>query len=335
MKEIFDQALGVKLDTELLRFLSITQESYQSSQPSESEGMNHLDLFSGIGGFAMAVDTVWPGSTHTFSDNDPFCQAVLKKHWPGSLIHGNIKELVCLLNEQKMQSTLQSGGSVTQKRSGSIGEIGTGETRSGQIPVPGKSQSDRGQSRGAAYSTPTGTGATAAERRRQSSSPSTTGTTMGTRIGKGTEPGQCTNSQRIGDIPTPTSYSATTATKLKDTTAYALTNGKVDILTGGFPCQSFSQAGKRRGTADARWLWPEMFRVIQLTLPRFVIAENVRGLTNWQGGLAFEQVCSDLEGIGYEVQPLQPAMCEWMMGYPLGLTDVPVPARTEPPGSRH
>src|SRR3990167_2200010 len=51
----------------------------------------HLDLFSGIGGFALAVDLVWPNSTHIFCDNDLFCQEVLKKHWPNSKIYGDIR----------------------------------------------------------------------------------------------------------------------------------------------------------------------------------------------------------------------------------------------------
>ena len=55
--------------------------------------IKHLDLFSGIGGFAIAVDTVWPGSEHIFCDNDKFCQQVLKKHWPKAKIHGDIKKL--------------------------------------------------------------------------------------------------------------------------------------------------------------------------------------------------------------------------------------------------
>jgi DNA (cytosine-5)-methyltransferase 1 len=78
----------------------------------------------------------------------------------------------------------------------------------------------------------------------------------------------------------------------------------VDLLTGGFPCQPFSAAGLRRGTADDRHLWPEMLRVIRLTQPTWVIAENVRGLLTWNEGLVFEQVCADLEAEGYEVQPL-------------------------------
>jgi DNA (cytosine-5)-methyltransferase 1 len=78
---------------------------------------------------------------------------------------------------------------------------------------------------------------------------------------------------------------------------------KVDLLTGGFPCQPFSMAGKRKGTDDERYLWHEMLRAIQEVKPRFVIAENVFGITNIDGGLVFEQVCADLEAEGYEVQP--------------------------------
>ena len=77
----------------------------------------------------------------------------------------------------------------------------------------------------------------------------------------------------------------------------------IDILTGGFPCQPFSTAGKRKGTDDERYLWHEMLRAIQEIKPKFVIAENVFGITNIDGGLVFEQVCIDLENEGYEVQP--------------------------------
>lgn len=88
--------------------------------------------------------------------------------------------------------------------------------------------------------------------------------------------------------------------KTTDFTGY---RGQCDIITGGFPCQPFSAAGKRRGTADERYLWPEMLRVINEVKPRWVIGENVRGLVNWDGGLVFNTVCTELENIGYEVQP--------------------------------
>jgi DNA (cytosine-5)-methyltransferase 1 len=79
--------------------------------------------------------------------------------------------------------------------------------------------------------------------------------------------------------------------------------GTIDIITGGFPCQPFSTAGKRKGKNDERYLWGEMLRAIQEIKPKFVIAENVFGITNIDGGLVFEQVCIDLETEGYEVQP--------------------------------
>jgi DNA (cytosine-5)-methyltransferase 1 len=74
------------------------------------------------------------------------------------------------------------------------------------------------------------------------------------------------------------------------------------ILTGGFPCQPYSLAGKRLGKEDDRHLWPEMLRVIREIQPRWVVGENVFGIVNWDGGLVFNEVQTDLEAEGYEVQ---------------------------------
>lgn len=79
--------------------------------------------------------------------------------------------------------------------------------------------------------------------------------------------------------------------------------GQIDVLTGGFPCQPFSTAGRRRGTEDNRFLWPQMLRVIREIQPTWIVAENVRGIVSIDSGLVFERVCSEMEANGYEVQP--------------------------------
>jgi len=77
-----------------------------------------------------------------------------------------------------------------------------------------------------------------------------------------------------------------------------------DIITGGFPCQPFSVAGKRRGTEDDRYLWDETIRVIRECKPRWFIGENVEGIINIQKGVVLRQVCDDLEREGFQVQCL-------------------------------
>ncbi len=175
--------------------------------------MKHIDLFSGIGGFAYAIDQVYYDKKvkHIFVENDPFCQAVLKKHYSEAEIHGDIREF-------------------------------TNTTGNGLYRYSKKGRVEKRKSKN----------------KKQSRSGWTSG------------------SQRCDRQPF--------------------------ILTGGFPCQPFSQAGIRKGTSDDRYLWPEMLRVIRETKPRWVIAENVRGILNIQDGMVFEQVCSDLEGEDYEVR---------------------------------
>lgn len=137
--------------------------------------LRHLDLFSGIGGFALAAR--WTGQIETiaFCENDPFCQHILRRHWPHVPLFDDIHTLTK----------------------------------------------------------------------------------------------QALHQQGIEHI---------------------------DLLTGGFPCQPFSTAGKRRGTADDRHLWPQMLRVIAQVRPRWVVGENVVGLLH----LALDECLFDLEAQGYE-----------------------------------
>ena len=82
------------------------------------------------------------------------------------------------------------------------------------------------------------------------------------------------------------------------------TNYAADIITGGFPCQPFSVAGKRKGTDDDRYLWDETIRVVAECKPRWFIGENVEGLININNGVVLRQVQNDLEEQGFQVQCL-------------------------------
>ena len=79
---------------------------------------------------------------------------------------------------------------------------------------------------------------------------------------------------------------------------------EADVITGGFPCQPFSVAGKRKGTDDDRYLWDETIRVIRECKPRWFIGENVEGIINIQDGMVLRQVQDDLEEEGFEVRCL-------------------------------
>jgi len=136
-----------------------------------------LDLFSGIGGFSLGLESTGGFETIAFVEKDDFCQKVLKKHWPNITIEGDIRNV-----------------------------------------------------KGDKY--------------------------------------------------------------------------EADVVTGGFPCQPFSVAGKRKGTDDDRYLWDETIRVVRECKPRWFIGENVEGLININNGLVLRQVQTDLEKEGFEVQCL-------------------------------
>jgi DNA (cytosine-5)-methyltransferase 1 len=143
-----------------------------------NEKLRHLDLFSGIGGFALGLESTGGFETVGFCDNEPFAQKVLKKHWPDVPCYEDVRDV-------------------------GVETVGL---------------------------------------------------------------------------------------------------DRIDIITGGFPCQPISLAGQQKATEDDRWLWDQMFRVIKEFKPKWIIAENVRNLVEIREGVVFEQVCTDLESEGYEVQ---------------------------------
>ena len=139
--------------------------------------MNHLDLFSGIGGFSLGLEATQRINTVAFCEIDSFCTKVLNKNWPTVPVYKDIKELTY----EKLKAD-------------------------------------------------------------------------------GIRP--------------------------------------IDIITGGYPCQPFSQAGRKKGEEDPRHLWPEYFRLIKECRPTWVIGENVSGHIK----LGLDSVLADLESEGYAVR---------------------------------
>ena len=269
--------------------------------------MKHLDLFSGIGGFALAASWVW-GAEHeivSFCEIEPFAQKVLKKHWPDVPIINNVKELTWgkLAQIAKQQSALQTEKQVDScpianhaKTSGKQnGESKTSKEKTNQI-------GNGAEKRKTKSSSITVDGVSVVEKQQKNFSASTIKKTTVIQKERNTNP-KHGNSQSSEDCQTITKSSATIATTLSQITESAPTKEgvQIDLLTAGTPCQPASCAGKQRGTEDSRWLWPETFRVIRELRPGWCILENVRGLLSLEQGVVFDSLLSELEAMQYEV----------------------------------
>jgi len=94
---------------------------------------------------------------------------------------------------------------------------------------------------------------------------------------------------------------ATTHTNITDVN-FRHYRGHIDIISGGFPCQPYSQAGRRRGSDDPRHLFPQMLRCIREIQPQWVVGENVHGIITWNDGEVFEDIHTQMGAEGYEMQ---------------------------------
>ena len=260
--------------------------------------MRHLDLFSGIGGFALAASWIW-GDEHelvAFCEIDKFCQKVLNKHWPNVPIIEDIRDVT----NAKLVSLSTGNGLHTSE----LREFQTdnGEGQTGQ-------RDDAEISRHRAL-------------RKMDSGEENE------RIMADTE------SVNRRDKRENTANGQGWKGRKESTTNRF--NGKrtIDLLTGGFPCQPFSCAGKRQGDRDDRFLWPQLFRIIQEIHPTWLILENVAGIfsifqyegeppledqghpkgeigdfyTRMGSGILYE-ILEAIESEGYEVQPFVVPAC--------------------------
>jgi len=221
--------------------------------------LKHIDLFSGIGGFSLAASWVWPDhEVVCFCEMDPFCKKVLNKHWPGTPIVEDVNDVDQILAYAKLHGrTLSTGQRKTE-------EV---EQRQGRKEEQaGSEQPERGS-----------------HGREISGDVSNT---------KRIRRGERRNTQAERDSEEAAMARQAFSTKYRPNTT---TPTNVDLLTGGFPCQGFSVAGKQRGKADPRYLWPQMLEIIKAVRPRWVIGENVAGIIP----LALDTVLSDLEAEGY------------------------------------
>ena len=227
--------------------------------------MRHGSLFSGIGGFDLAAE--WMGWENVFQvEWDKWCQKVLAKNFPNSLRFGDIVEFNKMLQDGRITTDTEGAGLLREKELENNSE-NNGTRRGCNSSDLHKIYRENGEI------------TTDTKRNRDKRN---TGT-MAEKENCPKEQNDGAEFNRIG----------------KNGLASI---GRIDILTGGFPCQPFSHAGKRKGVDDSRYLWPEMLTTIRILKPSFVVGENVAGLVSMENGKTLERILSDLENEGYQTE---------------------------------
>jgi DNA (cytosine-5)-methyltransferase 1 len=259
----------------------------------------HLDLFSGIGGFALAA--AWTGRIQTvqFVELDPWCRRVLAKHWPEVPIHDDIRTF--LADARRSEPQESDGAAWSGTEDGTRGELsallaaGTGASggvERGHLAEGIRRREPIDPQRPAflADTTQQPTGEPDDE-----ADAVATGWQARSLFG---ERGHGGRTAAVSDLGCERSQGS--AARQYAAEQFARSTGThipLDLLTGGFPCQPWSAAGKQRGVADDRDLWPELHRLVVSLRPRWCLFENVSGLVGMEGGL--DRVLTQMEESGY------------------------------------
>lgn len=302
------------------------------------EKLKVLDLFSGIGGFSLGLERTGGFETVAFCEIDPFCQKVLKKHWPNVYIHDDVRTLGDNLWERIAQNALlnqlcaETGGNTTCAKNATMNIKTDEETKTAKdienIITDGLLKNENqllSIMAGSAF---------AAESPNTLFLQSITNSIMEILKERNTK-------ERFGSSPSKEDcqaiikYYAITAIRQRRSADNALMSlieiyndvrtleydGPVDVITGGYPCQPFSVAGNRKGKDDDRHLWPAMFSLVKKHRPTWVIGENVAGHIN----MGLDDVLADLESAEYSVRTFVIPACAvnaphrrdrvWTVGY--------------------
>lgn len=278
--------------------------------------LTHISLFTGIGGFDLAAE--WAGfRTIAMCEIDPFCQEVLRKHWPDVPIFPDIKRLTGLQifdtirsNEKRIHGSGEdvSGGPFDSGSGGILrdhpsGNVGRPKMQGMQIPPEDSGRRIESFLSGDESEREGAESFGGSDREGDCSEKDALRELLGYGGVQGREDKDSGSPRGLREAP----GSGVALPEMPSRMAHKEQGeGRVNVtlLTAGVPCQPASVAGKRRGKEDDRWLWGETFRIIHEVKPTWAILENVGGLLTLESGVVFEKLLSDLEGQGYEVQPV-------------------------------